>query len=185
MVVLTKGLRANVRDGLLLGFHSSDYCPLTLDESELLRAPHLRLPSNHLRSVPHLQLWRFGDLRSNHWGPSTSRHVARTFSGKPDVMIDQYNLPEHITPPCSLRRFTFFKDRNKLADATRSGSMAACMRCSVRCWRPKRAYLLSEQAPMKLRCRMRWRKAVLNCDLVALTLRFGSHSPSSSTSGHG
>ena len=116
---------------------------------------------------------------------TASRHVARTFSGKPDVMIDQYNLPEHITPPCSLRRFTFFKDRNKLADATRSGSMAACMRCSVRCWRPKRAYLLSEQAPMKLRCRMRWRKAVLNCALVALTLRFGSHSPSSSTSGHG
>ena len=110
---------------------------------------------------------------------TASRHVARTFSGKPDVMIDHYNLPEHITPPCSLWRFTFFKDRNKLADATRSGSMAACMRCSVRCWRPKRAYLLSEQAPMKLRCRMRWRKAVLKCALVALTLRFGSHSPSS------
>ena len=46
---------------------------------------------------------------------TASRHVARTFSGKPDVMMDQYNLPEHITPPCSLRRFTFFKDRNKLA----------------------------------------------------------------------
>jgi len=47
---------------------------------------------------------------------AASRHVARTYSGKPDVMIDHYNLPEHITPPCSLRRFTFFKDRNKLAD---------------------------------------------------------------------
>ena len=30
---------------------------------------------------------------------TASRHVARTYSGKPDVMIDHYNLAEHITPP--------------------------------------------------------------------------------------
>ena len=39
---------------------------------------------------------------------AASRHVARTYSGKPDVMIDHYNY-EHITPPSisPLRHFLF------------------------------------------------------------------------------
>jgi hypothetical protein len=51
---------------------------------------------------------------------AASRHVARTFSGKPDVMMNHYNFPNHFNSPCSLRRSTFSSTGTRSSTAARS-----------------------------------------------------------------
>jgi glycogen debranching enzyme len=103
---------------------------------------------------------------------AASRHVARTFSGKPDVMMRHYNLAEHITSPFS-STLHIVKDRNKVADRSEKLIYDDSMRWP-RAATGKTPILSSssEQAPMTLRMQ----GAVGVCSVEALFALISSSS---------